>query len=338
MFRIGIFVSLAFLTSCSTIAQSLREPSSVPSLANLELHTVPVPYGDKFLNVRVGIQNPTGTPIADILYIHGFGDRLDNHQPLFRTWAQAGFRVIAFDLPGHGENSGAYNELKNFSFRDLSNLSGKIEQDSKPEKSRPLILSGWSTGGHIVVRTIQQNWTSEFSRPISGAILFAPGISVRKDPLTFGDGKGNVTNASLTHDPHPPHLGSIKPDSPFWNKSVLIFTIKLLEESVASFLTSYPLDIPTLIFTGGETEDRYVNENKIHEWVTTQNLSRSLSNHVPIANVSCPHAMHELDNELASYGAEEVRHIAASFAVAIVSEKSSEFSRDFSTYEKICSH
>jgi len=49
------------------------------------------------LQVRVCVMdaasvNGTTKPRADILYLHGYADRADNHVPLFRNWSDAGFR------------------------------------------------------------------------------------------------------------------------------------------------------------------------------------------------------------------------------------------------------
>ncbi|MCB0097092.1 MAG: hypothetical protein KDE46_15290, partial [Caldilineaceae bacterium] len=55
--------------------------------------------------MRIGILSPTVPAKADILFIHGHADRLDNHGALFGAWAEAGYRVLAFDLPSHGESN-----------------------------------------------------------------------------------------------------------------------------------------------------------------------------------------------------------------------------------------
>ncbi len=325
-----IFPLLSFVIGCSSVLHSAdRSPADIGQAQQLQTHFLPISYGKKVLNLRVGVQNPLGTPIGDILYIHGFADRLDNHQPLFLSWTAAGFRVISFDLPSHGENSGDYNNLNNFSFRDLAELAAKVEQETKA--NRPLILSGWSTGGLVVVRMLQEKWTENFSRPVNGAILFAPGVSVRKFPWTFGNRLGFVSEKSLTHNPKPPHFGKIGPDSPFWTSFVKGFAPRLLAESALSQHRNYPLEIPTLVMSAGDIEDVYAKEKVIRQWVRDQNESR-IDN--KIVNISCPHSKHEMDNEPDIYGGEEVRASSAAFARAIVFKDP--FSNGPNTYGEIC--
>jgi pimeloyl-ACP methyl ester carboxylesterase len=317
-----------------------------PATAGSELQTsiLSVSYGrkapgigpQKILNVRVGIQEPAGLIEGDVLYIHGFADRLDNHAPLFNAWNQMGLRVISFDLPSHGEDSGNYNDLNHFSFQDLANLAAKVEQYTKPEEARPLIIAGWSTGGLIVVRMLQKNWTSGFSRKVSGAILFAPGVSVRKFPWTFGDRLGDVTDNTLTHDPHPPHVSEIKPSSPFWSKLILEFSPRLIGNSVLSQKENYPSNLPTLVFSAGDKDDMYAKAEVVRAWVSDKNTQRATTGAAPIINASCSQSMHEMDNELPEYGGVEVRNSAAEFAHEIVTGSVNNFGSGDNTFGTVC--
>ncbi len=310
---------------------------SNPSIA-VELKTkfLRTGAGSGVLELRIGIMTPSQPILGDILYLHGFGDRFDNHQDLFKEWVKSGFRVISFDLPSHGENRGPNNNLNNFSFFDLANLAASVEQNTKPTSNRPLIISGWSTGGLVVVRTLQAGWTSGFSRPISGAILFAPGVSVRKFPWTFGNRFGEITEDTLTHNSAFKHILPVNPDSPFWNTLVAKFSPRLVLESVLSQNLVYPLDIPTIVYTGGDRNDMYAKPWSVRKWVKEQNYQRILNSKEPIKNISCPQARHELDNESDIYGGNEVRVSAASFAKAVVESRLSDFKKIQSGFGTIC--
>ncbi len=61
------------------------------------------------LSIRIGVAEPQGETHGDILFFIGFADRVDNHKPLFDAWTAAGFRVIAYDYPSHGETCGSGN-------------------------------------------------------------------------------------------------------------------------------------------------------------------------------------------------------------------------------------
>ena len=230
--------------------------------------------------------------------------------------------------------------VDHFSFKDLADLAAKVEEYTRPDEDRPLIIAGWSTGGLVVVRMLQKNWTSGFNRrPIDGAILFAPGVSVRKFPWTFGNRLGEVTDATLTHDPNPPHVSGVKPSSPFWSKLIFEFAPRLIDQSLHSQSPKdpYPSDIPTLVFSGGDSE-RHVRKQAevIRAWVAEKNAQRVKDGASPIVNVSCQHSMHEMDNELPEYGGVEVRNSAAEFAHAIKVGTVKDFGPSDNTFGTVC--
>ena len=158
-------------------------------------------------NVRVISETPKSVePIADVLFLHGFSDRADNHGPLFKQIAAAGFRVISFDYPSHGETRCWNLDLHDFT--SLSDLAVRVLAHAKFQSKRPLFLTGWSTGGLLAYRLAQREYFND--RHLAGLVLLAPGFSVYKIPGVFGW----VTQASLLSNPYPPHMGPIKPQSP----------------------------------------------------------------------------------------------------------------------------
>ncbi|MEZ4617015.1 MAG: alpha/beta fold hydrolase [Caldilineaceae bacterium] len=97
----------------------------------------------------MGILAPDA-PVADILFIHGHADRLDNHGALFTAWRAAGFRVIAFDLPSHGESNILPIDL--YRVEDFAALAQLVEATTRDDPDRPLLLAGWSFGGLLAAR------------------------------------------------------------------------------------------------------------------------------------------------------------------------------------------
>lgn len=275
--------------------------------------------GGESYRIRVGVAKPEGPAKADILYIHGFGDRLDNHEPLFVSFVNAGFRVISFDLPAHGESQG---DLNNFNFEDLGHVAVEVEKATY-EEHRPLILSGLGIGGLIAVRMIQRGWSTQMSRPVSAAILFSPAIAIRKAPWSFGDGFGSVSEETLTHDPSPPHKGRPSPSSLFFGSLTFGFAPGLFMNAYMAQSDDFPRNLPTIVFTAGENEDGYVKAKAVREWVVKENARRTEAKPAkpPIQSIACWHAMHELDNETREYGGVDVRRRATQFALEVVGEK-----------------
>lgn len=106
-----------------------------PSGQPLTARILPMHMG--LLKLRVGELRPNGSPVGDVLYLHGFADRLDNHGPLFEAWTTAGLRVTSFDLPSHGENSGIRNKIDLYSFDELTALNKHVERVTREEDRRP---------------------------------------------------------------------------------------------------------------------------------------------------------------------------------------------------------
>jgi pimeloyl-ACP methyl ester carboxylesterase len=291
-------VRIVALVAC--VLSSLAAQASSPGALTIES---PVVYDGGRLNVRVGVQTPKGRVIGDVLYFHGFADRLDNHGPLFDAWNRAGLRVIGFDLPSHGETTGADNNINHYSFEDLADVAATVEGATQEDPARPLILAGWSTGGLLATRIIQKGLLAGHGNRVPvGLILFAPGISVR--PLV-----GFVTESTLTRNPNPPHHGSISPISPMVK---IWFAGSLLANAVKASVEPLPTDFPVLTILGDDSADRYVKAADIRDWVVDQ---RQI-NDSEMFGIQCQGAYHELDNEDGFVGAPgpSVRAAAANFA------------------------
>lgn len=260
--------------------------------------------------IRTAELRPALTPIADILYIHGYGDRFENHGSLFKAWADAGFRIITFDLPSHGESE---ESLDSYTFGRLAKLVRHLERETREDKDRPLFLAGWSTGGLIAVRTVQAKSFPKMKRKVSGLILITPGIAVR----FFVGEWGVITERTLSSNPNPQHRREPSPVSPFLTP---LFSMNMFFlNSPLAYYQSMPKDIPMLVFTADDQMDRYAVPEKTREWVIDQRNNSS----VKVIGVECPNARHELDNELqpsSSPVGEEVIETSVMFAKIVVAK------------------
>lgn len=253
------------------------------------------------IDVRVGVYAPTKPVVADLIYVHGFADRFDNHEPLFASYNEAGVRVIAFDLPGHGENHGISNFLGLWSIDEMLYLIQAAEVKTREDAQRPLLLAGWSTGGLIVTRYVQTR-LQDLERTVRGVILYAPGVAVQMLPGKFGF----VTQDTLTQNENPPHKAAPSPRSPL-DMAYIKFSSSLLLQSHLAYNAQLPR-IPTLVFSAGDN-DKYVKSKKVREWVV-----RNRNQGVTVFGVSCKQAFHELDNEPYGIG-EEVQTVSSFFAL-----------------------
>lgn len=254
------------------------------------------------LSLRVGEARPErGAPVADILYLHGFADRMDNHKPLFDEWTKRGARVISFEYPSHGETCGA--SLARYTFTDLVDLASYVEGKTVEDRQRPLYLAGWSTGGLIATRLVQGH--RKLSRPVAGSMLFAPGIDVQVV-------LDKVTVESLTSHPAPPHTGPIAPKRP---SLYALFSGGLLLQAHAAREEAYP-NVPTIIFAGGDESDTYADSPGLRRWVSEQRqIAATQGATSAITGVACEGGKHELDNEIEPMG-QQVRSMAGEFFTA----------------------
>jgi alpha-beta hydrolase superfamily lysophospholipase len=295
---LAAFLSAFTLSNTIARAQPTSEEQVGLSSANVNFESIELPEWG--LKLRTATYSPLSvTPQADVLFYCGFGDRFDNHTPLFAKLAQAGFRSIAFDLPGHGESTSDAGILNRFNLEDIGSMSGSVEQKYRENPSRPLFVVGWSLGGLLAVRMLQLDQFSPERTP-EGIVLLAPAVS----PRTLVGEMGIVTRRSLTRNPTPPTAGEIRPKSPFLSP---VFAANIQWNAFRSRASIYPA-VPTLVLIGDQRNDSYVDSSNVALWAANQNADHSAE----IVVKQFIGAWHELDNEPGETGA-SVRAEVASF-------------------------
>lgn len=254
--------------------------------------------------LRIGILPAAGPPQADILFLHGHADRLDNHAALFTAWRDAGYRVIAFDLPSHGESTVASIDL--YSFDALYALVRLVEKSTLEDPQRPFLLAGWSFGGLIATRLAEDPAQLVLlSRKPQGVLLLTPAVA----PYPFAGGDGIARVKTLTHQPNPPVAGPPNPAMPLANP---LFAARLLYESWRAGQARLPADTPLLVITAGETEDWYVNTPAAKIWAQTQQ-----QNGAKLHLFQCNGARHGIDNEAFPIGP-AVHQLTVAFAASVL--------------------
>lgn len=235
--------------------------------------------------VRVGVSEPAGEPTADVLFLHGHADRLDNHAALFQHLTDQGLRVISFDLPSHGETDAGLIDA--WSFGDFAALAATVERATTEDPDRPFVLAGWSFGGLVATTIVQSpERRAAFDRPISGLALEAPAIV----PVPFSGGDGVSKLRALTHDLRAPVAGPPSPASPFQDP---VFAFRLLAQAQLAALTPLPPEIPTLVLLSDQDLDLYIDVEGVDAWARTVAQSDGAS----VTIRSCDGARHGLDLE-----------------------------------------
>lgn len=267
------------------------------------------------LSLRMGIMSSNWPkPVGDVIYLHGFGDRLDHHEPLFRTLSDQGYRVISFDWPSHGETQS--NSIDWYTLDEMAELVKFVERSSREEQTRPLFVVGWSAGGLLAVRMAQKGQFQSWGREPKAMVLHTPGVALRMIPGSWG----LITEDSLTSNALVPHRHSPQPASPYLKP---LFSLRLLLNSIYSFHEVWPSKIPMLTILAGEELDRYAHTGHIKGWVQAQrSVNAALKPSLP--GLFCPQAKHEIDNEVEPIGA-TVRLHTVSFLNAVLRDHLPEY-------------
>ena len=281
-----IYVILAFVLSSVTFGATSEQILKIESKPQCYIRTI-IQTPNQEINIK-----------ADMLFLIGFGDRADNHMPLFDLMKDQGIRVISFDYPTHGESQCSHINLE--SFTSLSFMAQEIEGKTREDLNRPLFLAGWSAGGLLAIRMIQQNFLAE--RFIKGVILITPSISM----YTFVGGDGIIRDKTLLQDPNPPHFGLHKPKSPFFTP-VFATTMKL--NAALARQSQLPFHMPVLVMVAGEKLDKYVRTPLLKKWIKKSRVSKN-----NLQAFQCENSMHEMDNEINPIGP-TVRNLIKDFVV-----------------------
>lgn len=95
-----------------------------------------------------------------VMLVHGWGGSAGDMIPLAGAFANAGYRAVLFDMPGHGRSSGRESSLVEF-LRAMRAVTAAL--------GTPDIIVGHSFGGTAAVFGI-----TELGLSVRGAVLVAP--------------------------------------------------------------------------------------------------------------------------------------------------------------------
>ncbi|MEX0408204.1 alpha/beta hydrolase [Aquibium sp. LZ166] len=90
-----------------------------------------------------------------IVFIHGNSGCKEVFREQFSAGALAGYRLVAFDLPGHGASEDARDPLESYKIGGYAALTEELL--GKLGVERPLLV-GWSLGGHVALEMIGRGY------------------------------------------------------------------------------------------------------------------------------------------------------------------------------------
>lgn len=93
----------------------------------------------------------TRTEGPAILLIHGNSSCKEVFGKQYAAPELAEFRLVAFDLPGHGASDDAADPARSYTLGGYAEMAGEVAAALKLDKP---IIFGWSLGGHIALEMI----------------------------------------------------------------------------------------------------------------------------------------------------------------------------------------
>lgn len=255
------------------------------------------------VNLHIGVYEAYGAAKMDAIYLPGYADVFTNHEELFDNLNQQGIRVISFDYPNHGKTEVTiWNDLNLTTFTELASYVEEVEQKTREDKTRPLALIGWSTGGLLATRILQGLGSLNKTRKITHAALITPGVSVY---TCVGDKLCTITNRTLTHDQNLMD----RPISPLTPLTRPKFGAALMLNAHKSWENALPSKTKTLVFVAGDKTDKYAKSPQIKKWVEKQRSKFSS----PVRAIQCNDAFHEMHNETNYYGGDQTKNNITNF-------------------------
>ena len=117
-------------------------------------------------DLRLSQSSGSGIPIV---LIHGSGSSRAVFARQFDSPLAAAYRLIAFDLPGHGESSDARDPANDYTIAGLAQSAAQLLDIMGIDRA---VVFGWSLGGHVAIEL------ASFHQAVAGLMLTgAPPVS-----------------------------------------------------------------------------------------------------------------------------------------------------------------
>ncbi|MEN9465146.1 MAG: hypothetical protein RL217_1327 [Pseudomonadota bacterium] len=117
-------------------------------------------------------------PCATAYLVHGLHDHVGLYRHLIHYCLAHNWRVVAFDLPGHGLSSGKANVID--SFQRYDQVFTEILHSIQQHYAEPIRVFGQSTGGAIIINYLLKNAVKQSHSPFVSVHLIAPLIRPRE--------------------------------------------------------------------------------------------------------------------------------------------------------------
>jgi len=271
--------------------------------ASWRLGSVPV-SGER---IAVQVFRPRAAPSGTVIVIHGYLDHMGSYGSLVKRLLREGYRVVLYDLPGHGLSTGPRADLH--SMEDYAKAFQAVRQavEQLPAVPGPTHFVGHSTGASILLNELHQG------RPLQGnVVLLAPLVRwahYRKSTIAKAVASliiNSVPRRFRRCSSDPAFMKFLREKDPLQQRRIPFGWLKALSIWQAQFSKGKPFKKRLLVLQG--TADGTVH------W--SHNLE-VLSRRFPAAEVvRIEGADHHLVNERADYRSTTLEAVAQALAQA----------------------
>ena len=122
---------------------------------------------------------PCERALGTVLVVHGLGEHIGRHEGLAERLLAHRWRVVGYDLRGHGQSGGGRGDLQRAD--DLLVDLAQVLDAVRAEAPGPLLLLGHSMGGVVAASFVAGALTSAappaWWRPVDGLVLSSPALA-----------------------------------------------------------------------------------------------------------------------------------------------------------------
>ena len=178
------------------ISNATAEPSPAMEVAQVPETTSGIK--NRYLQTSFGkiAVSETGQSPATILFVHGNSSSKAVFSKQFNSSLADNFRLVAFDLPGHGDSENAEDSQNTYTIQAYAKLVGELVNMLELQ---PLVIVGWSLGGHIAIEAAAQGLTLN-GIVISGTPPVGPGLEHMGDAFKLSDSMGLTGKPDFTEE------------------------------------------------------------------------------------------------------------------------------------------